>query len=163
MVWLWNSTRNRNHWRNFIILSLYGVKSIIWILNLEPENYQYHRFMINLNSYNVHIIIMLKSLYAIGFDHAHELCRNQPQGLVCDFQNGTLLTPLLTWPWATLFQSMTVVRIINLVQIPNTLWKVKKRNPLHFPHIYPLLVNILACLDVSKLVKSGGVASYQNE
>ena len=59
------------------------------------------------------------------------------------------------------FQSMTV-RITNLVQTPTTLWIVQKRNPLHFPYIHPLVVNILACLDVSRLAKSGGVASYQN-
>ena len=56
-----------------------------------------------------------------------------------------------------------VVRIINLVQIQNTLRIVQKRNPLHFLHIHPLLVNILACLDVSRLAKIGGVACYQNE
>ena len=61
------------------------------------------------------------------------------------------------------FQSMTLVRIINLIQIPNALCIVQKRNPLHFPRIHPLLVNILARLDVSRLAKSGGVASYQNE
>ena len=31
------------------------------------------------------------------------LCRTQPQGLVWNFKNGTLSTPLLTQPWATLF------------------------------------------------------------
>ena len=48
------------------------------------------------------------------------LCRTQPQGLVCNFQNGTLSTPLLT-ALSNPFQSMTVVRIVNLIQIPNTL------------------------------------------
>ena len=37
----------------------------------------------------------------------------------------------------------------------------RKWSPLHFPHIEPLLVNILACLDVSRLAKRGWVAAYQ--
>ena len=105
------------------------------------------------------------------------LCRPQPQGLVCDFQNGTLSTTdqglVCDFQNGTLsttdpalsnhFQSMTIVRIVNLIQIPNTLSIVQKGNPLHFPHIHPLPVNILACLDASRLAKSGGVAAYQSE
>ena len=34
---------------------------------------------------------------------------------------------------------------------------------LFFPHTHPLLINSLACLDVSGVAKSGGVAAYRNE
>ena len=49
------------------------------------------------------------------------LCRTEHQGLACDFQNGTL---------STTFLSMTVVRIVNFIKIPNTLCIVQKRKPL---------------------------------
>ena len=96
---------------------------------------------------------LITLIHTYKYTHMHpggSLRRTQPQGLVCEFQNDTLSLQY----WSGLsnpFQSMTVVRIVNLIQIPNswnTLWK---GNPLHIPHIHALLVNILACLDVIKM------------
>ena len=71
--------------------------------------------------------------------------------------------PLHYWPGPEhpflMHDSCELLTLFN----SQTLWIVQKRKPLSFPHIHPLLVNMLACLDVSRLAKSGGVAAYQNE